>query len=215
MMLTDDLVRSQFDYPPRPALRWQQIPVAGRFYRGEDPPTRTKFEQVMYEVRNEARAIERAINQMEDRELDDEVDAFLEEPSQYNRNFTNEDVLDAGAAMDSAYREIRDIRKEVNDIWEDPDMSPEEKLMELNELYRERNEAAKDAYEARPGTDPAASVGQLPVGTLALWRSLQGMDNEQAVNFMREHGLTDTADLVASMPQQPNQRLDRLMARAE
>lgn len=215
MMMTDDMARSAFDYPPRPELRWQQVPVAGRFYRHKEPPNRTKYEQIMYEVRNEARAIDRAITQMEDRELDEEVEKFLQEPSQYNRHFTNEDVLDGGAAMDSAYREIRDIRKEVNEIWEDRDMTPVEKTMELNELYRERAEAAKDAYEGRPGTDPAASVSQLPIGSLALLRALEGMSRSEASDFMKQYAMPATADLLDSMPDTAGTRLSGVLGRTQ
>lgn len=198
MVMTDGLVRQQFDYPARPALRWSQIPVVKRFYRGDEPPSRTNYEEIMYEVINNARQIERAVNQMERLEMDDEVDEFMEAGSKYDPSFTNQEVLDAAAAMEGSYEQIKQLRKETAELWEDENMTPEQKLRELNHIYRDKMENAKDAYGERPGAT---------IQFEALQETLIDMVPEDRVDFLAEQGLDQTADLVAGLPKKPELRL--------
>ena len=216
MMMTDDLVRKNFDYPPRPELRWNKIPIAGRFYRGDEPPSRTNYEEIVYELRNSARAIERTIAQMEREQMDDEVEEFKGEPSHYNRKFTNEEVIDAGQAVEGNMREIRRLRSELNEIWLDEDLSPAEKSMRINQIYRDKADEMRDAYRERPGAapfDPTASTTTSPrVSTMALLDELHRMSQQETYAFLSEAGLTDTAELVAGLPRQPNKDLRNLLA---
>ncbi len=202
MMMSDDLVRKQFDYPPRPELRWSKTPVAGRFYRGEDVPSRSMFEEVMYEVRNNARQIERAVNQLERLEMEDEVDVFMEEPSKYDPTFTNQQVVDAAKAMESSYQQIKTLRRDTNDLWEDEEMTPEQKGRELNQLYQEKLELSKDAWLERPGAE---------IQFEALQDTLIDMIPEDRVDYLVEQGLENTADLLVAMPRKPSSRLKRIM----
>jgi len=195
MMLSDDLVRKQFDYPARPELRWSKIPLVGRFYRGEEVPARSSFEEIMYDVRNNARQIERAVNQMERLEMDDEIDEFMEEGSKYDPNYTNQEVLDASKAMESSYNEIKKLRKDTTDLWEDEDMTPEQKSRELNDLYREKLENAKDAWMERPG---AAEI-QIE----ALQETLIDMPPQQRTDYLAKQRLDHTAELLSSLPKNP------------
>lgn len=201
MAWTDDLVRKQFDYPPRPELRWSQIPVIGRFYRGDDPPTRTRYEEVLYEVRNAARAINRAITQMEREELFDEIEAFREAPSSYYSKFSNQEVLDAGEALESSARALQRIRREMNEIWLDRSLSPEAKLRQLNDLYRQKADEARDAYGLRPG----GGAGGVQIGIEALIDNIRGLQPDEAVEFLQAQGMHSTAELVASLPVEPRQ----------
>ena len=198
MVMTDGLVRNAFDYPARPALRWSQHPVIGRFYRGEDPPSRTNFEEIMYEVRNNARAIDRAVSQMERLEMDDEIDEFMEAGSKYDPSFSNQEVVDAAAAMEGSYEQIKQLRKETTELWEDEKMTPEQKLKELNRIYREKMENAKDAYGERPGAT---------IQFEALQETLIDMDPENRPSYLAEQGLDQTADLIAGLPKKPELRL--------
>ena len=202
MVMTDGLVRQAFDYPPRPALRWSQIPVVKRFYRGDEPPSRTNFEEIMYEVMNNARQIERAVNQMERLEMDDEVDKFMEKGSKYDPSFTNQEVLEAAAAMESSYEQIRQLNKETTELWEDENMTPEQKLRELNNIYRDKMENAKDAYGERPGA---------AIQLEALQDTLIDMIPGDRVDYLAEQGLDLTSDLLASLPVKPSTRLQRIM----
>ncbi len=198
MVMTDGLVRQAFDYPARPALRWSQIPVVKRFYRGDEPPSRTNFEEIMYEVRNNARQIERAVNQMERLEMDDEIDEFMEAGSKYDPTFTNQEVVEAAAAMEGSYEQIKQLRKETTELWEDEKMTPEEKLRDLNRIYREKMENAKDAYGERPGA---------AIQFEALQETLIDMDPMKRPSFLAEQGLDQTADLIANLPIKPDLRL--------
>jgi hypothetical protein len=202
MMLSDDLVRKSFDYPARPDLRWDKIPVVRRFYTGEDPPSRTSYEEIVYQVRGNARQIERAVNKMEDLEMDDEIDAFMEEPSKYDPTFTNEEVVEAAKAMRFSYEEMKAIRKEIAELWEDENMSGEEKGRELNNLLRDKLDAAKEGYMERPGAS---------IQFEALQETLIDMIPGDQVDYLAEQGLGQTLDLLASLPVKPSTRLQRIL----
>ena len=200
MMASDDLVRSQMDMPPRPELRWQQVPFVGRFYRGDEPPSRSNYEEIMYQVINNARQIERAVNQMERQEMDDEVDQFLEMGSKYDSSFTNQQVLDAAKAMESSYRQIQRLRKETTQLWEDEDMDPEQKLRELNRIYREKLELSKDAWMERPGA---------AIQFEALEQTLIDMPPASRPDYLAEQNLPFTRELLMTL-KRPNDRLRKI-----
>lgn len=202
MMMSDDLVRKQFDYPARPDLRWSQIPIVKRFYTGEDPPSRTMFEEVVYQVRENARQIERAVSQMEKQEMDDEIEAFMEEPSKYDSSFTNEEVVEAAKAMKSSYEEMKRIRKQMRELWEDEDMTGEQKGRELNQLLREKLEESKEGWLERPGA---------AIQFEALQETLIDMIPGDQVDYLAEQGLEGTIDLLAALPVKPSTRLQRIM----
>jgi len=216
MLMTDSLVRSRFDYAPRPSLRWDQTPMASRFYRGDDPLRRTGYENMMYEIRGAARGIERTINQMEKVGRADEVQAFRNDPSEYHSRYTNFQIQQAGEAMAGPYNAIRDLRNQMNRIWIDEEKSPEQKLIELNGHQQRINELTKRAYELRPGSSTtdyrpiASGETVLTVPTMALLEDLAGQDQAGATAFLRDNGLTDTADLVAGLPKKPDEDLRNL-----
>jgi hypothetical protein len=213
MMMTDALVRKQFDYPAKPDLRWNKIPVARRFYSGEDPPSRTMFEEVIYQVRQNAKEIERAINQLEKLERDDEIEAFLAEPSKYDPTFTNEEVVEASKAMKPSYEEMKRIRKEITALWEDEEMSGDQKGRELNNLLQEKLEEAKEGWLERPGSSEAKEPPE--PGAIIQFEALQDtlidMVPEDRVDYLAEQGLDLTTDLLASLPVKPSTRFQRIM----
>ncbi len=213
MMMSDDMVRKMFDYPARPDLRWNKIPVARRFYSGEDPPSRTMFEEVIYQVRQNAKEIERAVNQLEKLERDDEIEAFLEEPSRYDPTFTNEQIVEASKAMKPSYEEMKRIRKEITALWEDEDMGGEQKGRELNELLQEKLEEAKEGWLERPGSSEAKEPPD--PGAIIQFEALQDtlidMVPGDRVDYLAEQGLDRTADLLASLPVKPSTRFQRIM----
>jgi hypothetical protein len=217
MLMTDDLIRKNFDYPPRPALRWDQTPMAARFYRGDDPLRRTGYENMMYEIRGAARGIARTISQMEQVGRQEEIEAFRNSPSEYHARYTNFQIEQASKTMDAPYNAIRRARNRMNQIWIDKDMSPEAKLMEINELQQQINERTQEAYERRPGSstvdyEPIASAESvLTVPAIALLEDLDGRDQPGTTAFLRENGLIETAELVAGLPIRPNKDLVNLL----
>ena len=217
MLMTDDLVRKQFDYPPRPQLRWDQTPMAARFYRGDDPLRRTGYENMMYEIRGAARGIARTITQMENQGRSEEVQAFRNSPSEYHARYTNFQIEQASKTMDAPYNAIKRARRRMNEIWIDEDMMPEEKLMEINELQEQINIRTKEAYERRPGSstvdyEPIASAESvLTVPAIALLEDLDGRDQPGTAAFLRENGLIETAELVAGLPIKLNNDLVNLL----
>jgi len=213
MMMSDDLVRKMFDYPARPDLRWNKIPVVRRFYSGEDPPSRTMFEEVIYQVRQNAKEIERAINQLERLEMYDEIEAFLEEPSKYDPTFTNEEIVEASKAMKPSYEEMKRIRKEITALWEDEDMGGDQKGRELNNLLQEKLEEAKEGWLERPGSSESEQPPE--PGAIIQFEALQDtlidMVPGDRVDYLAEQGLDMTADLLASLPVKPSTRFQRIL----
>ncbi len=217
MLMTDALVRQAFDYPPRPALRWDQTPMASRFYRGEDPPRRTGYENMMYEIVGAARGITDALNSMEREGRDAEMQAFRNEPSEYHARYTNWQIEQSADAMRPQYDAVRDFRKESNIIWQNREWSPEEKLRRVNDLQIRINDMTEQAYRLRPGSStsnysPIASVDQqLTVPMLVMLEDLNGQDQDGTENFLRDNGFPDTADLVATLPARPRAAFSDLM----
>ena len=217
MLMTDALVRSAFDYPPRPKLRWDQTPMASRFYRGDDPVRRTGYENMMYEIIGAARGITDALNVMEREGLDAEMTAFRNEPSEYHARYTNWQIEQSSDAMSGQYDAVRDLRKEANMIWQHEDWSPSEKLRRMNEVQIQINKMTKQAYELRPGSSttdytPFASLtSTLTAPILVLLEDLDGQDQAGSEGFLRGNGLTDTADLIASLPARPRDAFRDLM----
>ena len=198
MMLSDDLVRSNFDYPPRPSLRYDQIPFMKRFYRGDEPPRRTMYDEMIYEVRGEAKRIERAVAQLKNLDREEEVDAYLEGPADYSSKFTREDILDSDRAMTGYFKTLKRLRKEMNELWLDPDIEPQEKLRQLNELYREIGEESESAYRERPGAG-----NELRISTEALIDGIEGLHLNETIEFLSGNGMNDTADLLGALPKAP------------
>lgn len=200
MMMSDDLVRAQMDMPPRPKLRWQQVPFVGRFYRGDEPPSRTNYEEILYQVINNAKQIERAINQMERLEMHDEVDQFLEAGSKYDSSFTNQEIRDAAKAMEGNYKQIQRLRRETTELWEDEDMDPEQKLRELNRIYQDKLENAREAWMERPGA---------AIQFEALEQTLIDMPSGDRPDYLSDQNLPFTRDLLISL-KHPNERLQNI-----
>jgi len=48
-------------------------------------------------------------------------------------------------------KEVTAINKDIALVHADVDMTPDEKTKELNALYKERSDVAKDVYDLRPG----------------------------------------------------------------
>ena len=150
---------------------------------------------------------------MEKLERDDEIEAFLEEPSRYDPTFTNEQIVEASKAMKPSYEEMKRIRKEITALWEDEDMGGEQKGRELNELLQEKLEEAKEGWLERPGSSEAKEPPD--PGAIIQFEALQDtlidMVPGDRVDYLAEQGLDRTADLLASLPVKPSTRFQRIM----
>lgn len=210
MMLTDDLIRKGNPevYPPRPPLRWGEIPLVKRFYRGDpdvEPPASNKFEKSVYEIRRKARGIERAVRALEESERLDEREDFLSRPATGYRGVTNQDILNSAKAMRRPYQSIRDIRKRIDRIYLDREMTPDQKLREINDLHRRLHEVSRDGWLLRPGAaqwrervseaiqngavDPAVAVEAI----------IEADEPEAAEERARSIGMESTAELIGSV----------------
>ena len=94
------------------------------------------------------------------------------------------------------------IRKEIAELWEDEEMSGDQKGRELNNLLREKLEAAKEGWLERPGA---------AIQFEALQETLMDMIPDDRVDYLAEQGLPETMDMLASLPVKPSTRLQRIL----
>ena len=139
--LSDIAVRALNDAPPRPSMRMDDVPLIKAFYR-ESPPRSTKFVTEFYELYREVDDIHRTIAAYEKQGLDERADALEEK---------NATKLDERKSLSREARRIADIRKEVEEIYRDREMSKDEKRKQIDELTAERNAIAETAVrESKP-----------------------------------------------------------------
>jgi hypothetical protein len=144
LMAADAMVRSGMDYPLPPSKEDVDIPVWGRFVRGDAPPRRTKQETEVYSLLNKTVAIQGSLNF---HEKQGNVERYLETHSEH------EPYIRAASSLESVRENIQDINRAIMHIHMDPEMDPQMKTDEINVLEETRNHLFKEAYELRPGGD--------------------------------------------------------------
>ncbi len=139
---TADLaVRAIEGRPPRPTRRIDEYPVIKAFVR-EAPAFSTQYQNDLYEMRQEVEQIYRTINAYRDLGLDVQADKLEDKHGA---------KLDERQQLNRAADDLGDIRKELDQIYLDESMSPDEKRREVDRLLNERAVIAKDSVKgARP-----------------------------------------------------------------
>lgn len=124
--------------PPKPAMRIDRIPVVGGFIRGQ-PAISTQFQTDLYDLFSEARQIQRTINAYVNEDNIDKAERLLEE---------NERMVTALPDLRSTARELGVIRDEITQIYQAPDMTPEEKRDAIDDLVSLRNEITRSQVKS-------------------------------------------------------------------
>lgn len=176
MQAIDTHLRANKKWPP---LRADQLPVMKRFYRGYEPPIRydadpdgrpviilpeveegvsfprrTAFESMMYDFRRAAVQVEETLRDIreDERVSDNEENPYLAKRARWFRGLTNEEVEDAVRDVKTSSEEIRELRKEIDEILRDEKMEPNTKALKLEKVYRDIQRAAMEWYFDRPGS---------------------------------------------------------------
>jgi hypothetical protein len=124
----DWLARISGVAPGAPSMRLQDAPVLKRFYGGDSPTgDRSKYEDKMYELRDEADATFNSFNEAVKRGDEDRARELSERPA-----FQYRSQLDA---MSRSVSQIRSVEKQ---IMQNPFLGPEEKRQQLDEATSAR-----------------------------------------------------------------------------
>ncbi len=147
MAAADYLYRKAVDLPAPADRNLGQIPLVGQVVtRTDQPPTQTRSLTELSNIMIEANKVQDTIKELqkkEDQESLDRADALQQQ---------NEELLNAGDQIRPLYDDIRKLNAAKRQIQQDPDMSGKEKQEQLNEIQKDINEEARDAYQYRPGS---------------------------------------------------------------
>jgi len=134
----DLATRKLADYPPSPTPRFDDLPFIKSLYRGSiDTPARSsQWVEDVYDGAELYRHLRGSIKALQQSERYEELDAFVAK---------HEGELDVSKPLERATRILGKIRKDVEAVSRNRDMTPEQKRAEFDRLLEERNKAAKEA----------------------------------------------------------------------
>jgi diguanylate cyclase (GGDEF)-like protein len=143
LVAADSAVRHMLDYPSKPALSPSQYPVLGSFYRGESPDSgRTKYEEVFYETLRDALRVQGSLSFLDNMMLDDRLE-YVEE--------RYDPIIAITPELEGIRRRVGQLNREIFEVWNDPEMTPEEKRLEIDSIQADKNEEFKSAWPLRRG----------------------------------------------------------------
>lgn len=136
LMGSDHVARWLGSYPEGPDTPVAQMPVIGSFWRNGE--TATKYPAEFYEMLKE-------VNQVHNRiKTYSELGLIQEAKAEFRKNGL---ALKTREAMNSAQKEMSDLKKQIREIYADESMSGEAKRDAIYRLHVRRNEVAKLAVE--------------------------------------------------------------------
>lgn len=205
LMGADALVRNQMDYPLPPSMEDVDIPVWGRFVRGDAPPRRTKQETEVYRLLDKTAAIQGSLSF---HERQGNVEEYLETHTEH------EPYIRAAKPLENIRENIQDINRAIMQIHMDRDIEPDDKVEQINELEKTRNQLFKEAYELRPGgaynPDTAATPTREDVLDMI---DKFGVDDSPAYVRSLEENSPETHELLDMVHNDMSQRDLRLLAK--
>lgn len=143
----DYLYRKAASLPAAADRNLQQIPMVGSLVtRTDQPPTQTRSLTELSNVMIEANKVADTIKELrkkEDDESQDRADQIEKE---------NEELLNAGDQMRPLYEDIRKLNNAKRQIQGDPNMTSAEKQAQINDIQKDIDEEARDAFQYRPGS---------------------------------------------------------------
>jgi hypothetical protein len=143
MALSDMAVRQIIGAPDQPAMRADDIPVVKAFYR-IDPARSTVWESDFYTMRE---AVDQVYRDVEALKREGELDKAAE------KHDANLAKLRARRVLAAAAGRLAEINKQRDRIFNDRDMSPDDKRQRLDELVKRRAEIARAAVEHQAVVD--------------------------------------------------------------
>ena len=146
VLAVTDVIARKIAGEPAPAERTLRDYPDIKAFVQSGPQRQTKYGNTMYEIAEEAEKVHATILRLEKLntpEADLRIEALEAEHGQ---------LLDVRKDFSDAVSDVNDIRREMRAIQIDPDMAPEEKRKEIDALYEEVNEIARDVWGLRPGS---------------------------------------------------------------
>lgn len=200
MMASDVAVRYLMNYPEPPARTAADLPVVGRFYRG-DEVRRNRYEQEFY---NELSTVTQVMNSLRfaDKELDINDPRYDEIEKEYLP------YVDRAREFEKTRRNVSRLNKEVKEIYMDRTISRQKKRAEIDEIQREKNAIFKEAYDNRPSAAP--KEGQKETQQLDIESLIDGFDPATPEDSELRAVAPFTADLLASVATMPPAQLVKL-----
>jgi hypothetical protein len=132
----DAIVRQVEGAPPRPALRPDEIPVVGSFWKGSNPPRSTRDVTEFYDLLNATQELVAGFKELRSAGRDDAADRLLTD---------NQEQIANREYLEGAQQRFRAIRREMDDIHRSTTLTPAAKRAQLDALYAERNALAREA----------------------------------------------------------------------
>jgi hypothetical protein len=194
-----------FDHRLPPAPESQDVPVYGRFIRGEGPPRRTKYEGEVYKLLDKTTAIQGSLSF---HEKYGRVDEYLETHSEY------EPYIRAAGPLEDVRENIQEVNKAIQMIYLDTEMDRKEKQKQIDLLEETRNTLFREAYKLRPGGEynpedsPPVTSNQI-IEMIDEW----GVDNSTAFMQRIEENAPSTYELLEMVQNDMSARALRMLAR--
>jgi hypothetical protein len=202
LQASDMLVRSLADYPLPPSVEDTDIPVWGRFIRGDAPARRTKYEREVYKLLDKTTAIQGSLSFHEKM---GNVDEYLETHSE------NEPYIRAAGGLEVIRENIQNINRAIMLIHMNenkdakgnplpPDhkdyYTAERKRDEINALELSRNHLFKEGYKMRPGGEYNRNAEPITKNQVIDLIDSFGVDNSTAYMRSIQESAPDTYELL-------------------
>jgi len=186
-MVADAGMRRGLEYPLPPSWEDRDYPVWGRFVRGDDPERRTKYESEVYRMLDKVTAIQGSLNFLEKTGQIDQYAELYEEDMPYIR---------IAKPLESIRENIQEVNRAIQLIYLSPDMEPDTKREEINQLEGSRNMLFKEAYKLRPGGE--YNLGEEEVTRLDMIDLIDQFGVDDSTAFMRriQEDTPDTYELL-------------------
>nr|WP_298168302.1 LPD38 domain-containing protein [uncultured Pseudomonas sp.] len=127
------LLASAFDDADRPASRSGDIPILKVLYQG-DSPRSTKYQSEFYDMLREADQLNRTIKSYREEGRVEAADQLLS---------ANREKIRHRPALGFARKQLGNVRNQMDAVYRDTSMTPEQKRQRLDALQRQSNQIAE------------------------------------------------------------------------
>jgi GGDEF domain-containing protein len=206
LQVSDSFIRRQMDYPLPPTRTPAAMPVIGRFYKGDTPPRTTKYAQEFYDIVNRTTAIQGSMR-------------FLKETGQVERYIdTHAEELPyirAAKSVESVREDVQNVNKAIIEVEMHPDMVPDEKRKQIDQLQEMKNKLLQEGWKLRPGgfynpPEPMKITGD----EVTFLINQFGIDNSEAYKRRLNENSPDTYELLEMIGKNMSKRNLESLAKA-
>jgi hypothetical protein len=139
LWISDIFARNFADFPVKPAMRIDEMPMIGRFVRQAGPKRSTKYMSKFWDMMKEVDQLVTTVN-MYKKSGDFEGAVRIAEK--------NQELIKFRPYMNKARQQLRKMSHQVKRIWNDPNMLADAKKEMIDKIYEERNILVKKIYDS-------------------------------------------------------------------